>query len=99
MKRTVQDKPGTKTAPATPPAPAEHYELPAGTLQTRTELLDALAMMPDEAFFWLVTSIAGYVGRGAVWPDELGGFMEPSRKYIQAAQSAARKLCKDDGTK
>jgi len=55
----------------------------------RWPLLAAIAAMPEEAFLWLVTSIALVPGRPNAWPDALGGFSPTSQIAILDAQHAA----------
>lgn len=61
----------------------------------RVPLMAALASMPDEAFGWLLLTLCDLplsTGRGQVWPDGLGGFMDASRVAIEKVRAEARKL-------
>lgn len=58
----------------------------------RIKLLLILAAMPDEAFNWLLMSLAGIPSRPRIWPDSLGGFQFDSRDSIESAQKEAKRL-------
>lgn len=60
----------------------------------RLKLLLILATMPDEAFGWVVESIAQVEGRQNIWPDGIGGFTKESRASITAAREAAAEFWK-----
>jgi len=70
-----------------PPRRSHKKQLP---VSPRAPLLAVLATMPEEAFGYLVLSIAGM--RGPIWPDGLGGFKPESRASIEAATAAAKQL-------
>ena len=64
----------------------------------RLKLLLILAMMPDEAFNWLVLVLLPKVPMrtNQIWPDGMGGFKEKSRKSVKAIQEEALKYLNNE---
>jgi len=59
----------------------------------RAHLMEAIKVMPDEAFGWLALACQpSAMLHGAnvqIWPDGTGGFTRASRDAITAARAAA----------
>lgn len=53
-------------------------------MNPKQRLLATLEAMPDEAFGWVVQTLA----RQPIFPDGLGGFREESRRAIAAFNTA-----------
>lgn len=52
----------------------------------RETFLKSLSAMPEEAFGWIVATLA----RTQIFPDGLGGFREDSRRAIRDFQKALK---------
>jgi hypothetical protein len=68
-------------------------------MPSRTRILKALEVMPDEAFGWFVLATTpSAMLKGAnnqIWPDGVGGFMQASKDSINEIRAAAEEYVND----
>ena len=69
------------------PKPPTNEHARSAESDRRTELLDALSRLPDEAFGWFVMWA---LGQNMQFPGGLGGFSPESREAIAKLRAAAQ---------